>query len=100
MAKLIPLEDYVLIEAIKDENTTASGIILPDSKEKPNKGKVVSVGPGKTLDNGSKSSIDVTVGDVVYFTQYAPDEIELDEAGEKVKYLVIKHSSLLAKEGK
>jgi chaperonin GroES len=50
-AKLTPLEDHILVEAIEEENKTKSGIILPDNKEKPNKGKVVAVGNGKILDN-------------------------------------------------
>lgn len=58
----------------------------------------MAVGAGKILDNGTRSTLDVSVGDVVYFTQYAPDEIEVEENGEKVKYLVVKHSSLLVKE--
>ncbi|MDR0607280.1 MAG: co-chaperone GroES [Candidatus Peribacteria bacterium] len=73
-------------------------MILPDSKEKPHKGAVIAIGAGKILENGSRSPVDVKVGDVVYFTQYAPDEIEVNEGEDKVKYLVIKHSSLLAKE--
>jgi len=67
----------------------------PESKEKPSKGKVIAVGPGKILDSGDRAPVDVKVGDVVYFTKYAPDELEVD--GDK--YLVIRHSSLLAKEG-
>ena len=98
MAKVVPLEDHVLIKPMTEEATTKSGIILPDSKEKPNKGEVVALGEGKILDNGNRSPIDVKIGDVVYFTQYAPDEVEVEEQGEKVKYLIIKHSSLLAKE--
>ena len=62
------------------------------------KGEVVGIGNGKVLDNGQRSPIDVKIGEIVYFTQYAPDEIEVDENGETVKYLVIKHASLLAKE--
>ena len=95
---LQPLEDHVLIKPLIEETVTKGGIILPDSKEKPKKGEVVAVGNGKMLDNGQRSPIDVKAGDIVYFTQYAPDEIEVDEGGESVKYLVIKHSSLLAKE--
>lgn len=95
---LQPLEDHILIKPLLEENTTKSWIILPDSKEKPHKGEVVAIGSGRILDNGNRSPIDVKVGDVVYFTQYAPDEIEVSEGEEKVKYLVIKHSSLLAKE--
>ena len=95
---LQPLEDHILIKPLEKENTTKSWIILPDSKEKPNKWEVVAVGSGKILENGSRSPIDVKIGDIVYFTQYAPDEIEVEEWNEKIKYLIIKHSSLLAKE--
>jgi chaperonin GroES len=95
---LIPLEDHILIEPINEETTTKSGLILPDSKEKPSKGRVVAVGQGKILDNGSRAPIDVTVGNIVYFTKYSPDELELEVWGEKKKYLVVKHGSLLAVE--
>ncbi|NOZ44948.1 MAG: co-chaperone GroES [bacterium] len=91
---LQPLEDYILVEAIEEEKTSKSGIILPDSEEKPNKGKVLAVGAGKILENGQRSPMDVKKGDVVYFTKYAPDELEVDGK----KYLVIRHSSLIAKE--
>jgi len=94
-AQLIPLEDHILVEAIEEENKTKSGIILPESKEKPSKGKVVAVGNGKILDNGTRAPIDVKVGDTVYFTKYSPDELAVDGT----KYLVIKQSSILAKQG-
>ncbi len=95
MSKLIPLEDHVIVEAIEQEQITKSGIILPtDNKEKPSQGKVIAVWPGKILDDGSRAPIDVAVGDTVYFTKYAPDELDVD--GEK--YLVIKQSSILAKQ--
>ena len=93
-AQLIPLEDHILVEAIEEENKTKSGILLPESKEKPSKGKVVAVGNGKILDNGTRAPIDVKVGDIVYFTKYSPDELDVDG----VKYLVIKQTSLLAKQ--
>jgi len=95
MSKLIPLEDHIIVEAIAEEQVTKSGIILPDSKEKPSKGKVIAVGAGKILDNGSRAAVDVAVGDIVYFTKYAPDELEVDGTS----YLVIKQSSVLAKQG-
>lgn len=95
MTNLLPLEDHILVEPFQEDAVTKSGIILPDSnKEKPSKGTVIAVGPGKILDNGTRSTMDVTVGQVVYFTKYAPDELELDGK----TYLVIKHSSLLAVE--
>lgn len=97
MKKLIPIEDHILVEPLEEEQTTKSGIILPDSKEKPSRGKVIAVGQGKILENGQRASMDVKEGDIVHFTKYAPDELELtDETGAKKKYLVIKHSSILA----
>lgn len=90
---LIPLEDHILIEAIEEENKTASWIILPDSKEKPSKWKVIAVGDGKILENWSRSPMDVNIWDIVYFTKYSPDELEV----EWKKYLVIKQNSILAK---
>lgn len=98
--KLQPIEDHVLIKPINEENTTKSWIILPESKEKPRKWEVVAVWNGRILDDWSRSTMDVKEWDIVYFTQYAPDEIEYEENGEKVKYLVIKQNSLLAKECK
>lgn len=96
MSTLIPLEDHIIVEAVEEETTTKSGIILPsDNKEKPSKGKVIAVGAGKILDNGNRAPVDVTIGDTVYFTKYAPDEIEVDGT----TYLVIKQSSVLAKQG-
>jgi chaperonin GroES len=89
-----------LIKPINEETTTKSGIILPDSKEKPRKWEVIAVGNWRILDDGSRSAMDVKEWDIVYFTQYAPDEIEYEENWEKIKYLVIKQNSLLAKESK
>ena len=93
MTKLIPLEDRVLVEALEEETTSPSGIILPDTnKEKPSKGKVIAVGQGKILADGQRGAMDVKEGDIVHFTKYAPDEIEMGED----KYLIIKHDSILA----
>lgn len=93
---LIPLVDHILVEPTQAETTTASGIILPtDTKEKPSKGKVIALPKdGKYIKDGMEVTIDLTIGDTVYFTKYSPDEIELNNK----TYLVIKHSSLLAKE--
>ncbi len=98
MTKLIPLEDHVIVKPLSEETTTKSGIILPESKEKPSKGQVVAVGNGKILENGSRAPVDVKVGDVVYFAKYSIDELEIDEEGQKVKYLVMKQSYIMAKE--
>jgi chaperonin GroES len=93
---LIPLVDHILVEPTQAETTTASGIILPtDDKEKPSKGKVIALPKdGKYIKDGLEITIDLAIWDTVYFTKYAPDELELNGK----KYLVIKHSSLLAKE--
>ena len=93
--KLIPLVDQILIEAVQAEKVTASWIILPtDDKEKPSKWIVVALPKdGKYTKDGIEVSIDLVVWDTVYFTKYAPDELEIDGK----TYLVVKHSSLLAK---
>lgn len=91
---LKPIEDHVLIEPIEQESTTKSGIILPDSKEKPNKWKVLAVWAGQILSDGKRSEMDVAEWDIVYFSTYSPDEIEF----EWKKLLIIKHNSILAKE--
>ena len=93
MSKLVPLQDNVIVEPIEDETTTASGIIIPDtiSKEKPRKGKVLSVGPGKTDDSGKLIPVGVNEGDIVVFTQYAPTEIKI---GGQEYYIVGSHSLL------
>lgn len=90
-----PLEDHILVEALKEESKTESGIYLSDNeKEKPCKGKVIATGQGKILDSGERWPIDVVVGDIVYFTKYAPDELEIDGK----QYLIIKQSAILVKE--
>lgn len=95
MTNLIPLEDHILVEAVQEDAVTKSGIILPDTnKEKPSKWTVVAVGPGKILENWSRSPMDVQPWQVVYFTKYSPDELEVNGK----KYLVVRHSSLLAVE--
>jgi chaperonin GroES len=98
---LQPLEDHILVLPIVEETLSSAGIILPQSeKEKPSKGEVIAVWQGKILDNGSRGPMDVKVGDIVYFTKYSPDELEIGSGVEKTKYLVIRHSSILAIESK
>jgi chaperonin GroES len=75
---LKPLGDKVVVEVIDEPQTTASGIVLPDTaKEKSQRGKVVAVGPGKVLDNGEREPMDVSVGDTVVFAKYGGTELEL-----------------------
>jgi len=96
---LRPLEDHVLILPLTEEKTTKSWIILPDTnKEKPSKWSVIAVGEWKILDAGTRAPMDVKVWDIVHFTVYAPDEIEVEIENKKTKLLVVRHSSILAVE--
>jgi chaperonin GroES len=75
---LKPLGDKVVVEVVDEPQTTASGIVLPDTaKEKSQRGKVVAVGPGKVLDNGEREPMDVSVGDTVVFAKYGGTELDL-----------------------
>lgn len=88
-----PLGDRIIIEVAEVELKTKSGIIVPEtSKEKPQKGKVVAVGNGKMLDNGTRVAPEVKVGDLVIFNKYAGSEIKVDDKD----YLVIRESDILA----
>ena len=74
-----PLHDRVVIKRVEEETTTASGIVLPGSAtEKPSEGKVVAIGSGKVLDNGSLHEMHVKVGDHVLFTKYSGSEVTVD----------------------
>jgi chaperonin GroES len=76
--KLRPLSDRVVVKRIEEETTTKSGIIIPDTaKEKPQEGKIIAVGPGKTED-GKTIKLDVKKGDRILFGKYAGSEIKLD----------------------
>ena len=90
--KLKPLFDKVVLEQKKQEQTTASGIILPGSdKEMPMQGKVVAVGPGGVID-GNEVKMEVKVGENVVYSKYSGSEIEIDH----VKYVILKQSDILA----
>ncbi len=92
--KLRPLEDRLVVQAIDESETMVSGIIIPEtvSKEKPQKGRVLAVGPGKVDNHGQRVPMEVEVGDVVLFTKYGPTEVKVD--GED--YLVLNQSDVLA----
>jgi len=80
MAKLRPLGDKVLVKRVEAETKTKSGIVLPDTaKEKPKRGKIIAVGEGRRLDNGSRSPMSVKKGDEVIFTSYAGTEVKVDD---------------------
>ncbi len=89
-----PLDDRVVIEPMAAEETTAGGIVLPDAaQEKPQRGTVVAVGPGKLLDSGERGELSVSVGDEVIYGKYGGTEIEVD--GRDVK--ILRESDILAK---
>ena len=89
-----PLSNHLFIEPIEGEKTTKSGIVLPETaeKEKPVKGKIIAVGPGKTNEKGERMQMSVKVGDTVLFKKYGPDEIEIEDK----KYLVGDEDDILA----
>ncbi len=93
--KLKPLGDRLIVRAIEEEETTASGIVLPDTaKEKPQRGKVLAVGDGKWDDEGEKRiPLDVAEGDEVLYSKYGGTEVEIE--GEEL--LVLRESDVLAK---
>ncbi len=92
--QLRPLNDHVIVEPVGKEAMTKGGIVLPDTadKEKPEKGKVLAIGPGKMLEDGRRAVMSVKVGDTVVFKKYSPDEIKIDEK----EYLVISESDVIA----
>jgi chaperonin GroES len=79
-ASLKPMGDRVVVKPKGREETTKSGIVLPDTaSEKPQQGEVVAVGPGRVLDNGKRADIDVKVGDLVLFAKYSGTEFKLED---------------------
>jgi chaperonin GroES len=90
---LKPLADRVVVKVLEADETTASGIVIPDkAKEKPQEGKVMAVGTGKVLDNGNKVEMEVKVGDKVIFSRYAGTEVKVE--GEE--YLILRQDDILA----
>ena len=75
-----PLQDRVIVKRMEEETTSAGGIVLPDSAtEKPIRGEVLAVGPGKILDSGDKRPLDIKIGDTVLFGKYSGTEIKIDD---------------------
>ena len=92
MSNVRPLEDRIVVKPLDAETKTASGIFLPESaKEKPMKGKVITVGPGKLLENGTRLAPTVRKGDTVVYGKYSGTEIEI----KSVTHLIIRESELL-----
>ncbi|MCD6471065.1 co-chaperone GroES [bacterium] len=93
MTELKPLNDKVIVKPIKQDEVTKAGIVLPQTaEEKPEKGEVIAVGPGKLLENGQRAKLEVKVGDKVIFKKYSPDEIKVDDK----EYLIISEEDILA----
>jgi chaperonin GroES len=91
--KIRPLSDKVLVERVEAEAKTAGGIVLPDTaKEKPQRGKIISVGEGKVLEDGTRREVQVKKGDLVLFTSYAGTEIKIDGK----EYLIMDESDIMA----
>ncbi|HOF44687.1 MAG TPA: co-chaperone GroES [Candidatus Pacearchaeota archaeon] len=92
--KIKPLSNNVIIEQFKEEEKTKGGILLPQSaeKERPQQGKVISVGPGKTNNQGKVIPMNVKKGDIVFFSKYSPQEIKVEDK----EYLVLKEEDILA----
>lgn len=91
--KIKPLSDKVLVQRVEAKTMTAGGIVLPESaKEKPQQGKIVATGPGKTMEDGSTKKMQVKKGDLVLFTSYAGTDIKI----ESKENLIMSESDILA----
>jgi chaperonin GroES len=87
-----PLGDRVLVKPLSRETVTKSGIVLPDTaKEKPQEGEILAVGPGKVLDNGKRTALEVSAGQKVLFARYAGTEIKV----ENEEYLILRESDIM-----
>lgn len=99
MIKIRPLKDNILLEPLKEERKRG-GIILPETaeKERPEKGRVLAVGPGKLDKEGKRIPLEVKKGDVVLFTKYGPNEIKVEDpkTGKEIEYLIAKEEDILA----
>ncbi len=92
--KIRPLDDRVVVEPLEAEEKTAGGILLPDTaKQKPQRGRVLAVGPGKLLDSGKRSAVAVAKGDEVLYGRYAGNDIEV----ERKEIKILRESDILAK---
>lgn len=93
MSTIKPLEDRVVVKTVEAEQTTASGLVIPDTaKEKPQEGEVVAVGPGRIDDNGNRVPVDVSVGDRVLYSKYGGTEVK--HGGDE--FLILSSRDLLA----
>ncbi len=97
--KIKPLRDNILLEPLKEEKKKG-GIILPETveRERPEKGRVIAVGPGKIDKDGKRIPLEIKKGDVVLFTKYGPNEIKIEDnkTGKEIEYLIAKEEDILA----
>ena len=90
--KVRPLDDRVVVRPLEAEEVTAGGIVLPDTaKEKPQKGEIIAVGPGRMLESGDRGGLSVRVGDHVFFGKYSGTEVKVE--GEELK--IMRESDIL-----
>ena len=90
--KIQPLGDRVVVKPLSREAVTKSGIVLPDTaKEKPQEGEILAIGPGKVLDNGKRTTLEVQVGQKVLFAKYAGTEVKMDNE----EYLILRESDIM-----
>lgn len=95
--KFKPLRDRVLVKYSEEAEKTAGGLYIPDSaKEKPQKGEIVSVGPGRVTDDGKLQAMSVKVGEIVLFDKYSGSKVTMDD----VEYLIIREEDILGILGK
>lgn len=92
--KLVPLADRIVIVPLKQDEVTASGLVIPDTaKEKPQQGEVVAVGPGALDDSGKRVTIDLTAGDRILYAKYTGTDVKIDN----VDYIVLNEKDVLCK---
>ena len=92
--KIRPLDDRIVVEPMEAEEKTAGGIVLPDTaKEKPQKGKVIALGPGKTLETGKKVAFSVKKNDVVLFGKYSGQDVTVEDK----EYKILREGEILAR---
>jgi chaperonin GroES len=91
---IVPLADRLVVKNVQQEETLASGLVIPDTaKEKPQQAEVVAVGPGRIDENGKRVPMEVAVGDVVVYAKYSGNEIKIDQE----EYLILSEKDVLAK---
>ena len=93
-SKIQPLADRLVVRNVQQEETLASGLVIPDTaKEKPQQAEVVAVGPGRVDDNGKRVPMEISVGDIVVYAKYSGNEIKLGQE----EYLILSEKDVLAK---